>query len=209
MDMWGISNDQINVVLDDIETGDNVVEWGMGGTTERLVDRACEAGASVYSFESNVDWFGKMTAHMKEACPGTLDSVWFPSLYPAKKIQLSEATDIVTEYGRIPREKGITDRVMHEQQESAVYLHDYVHARMIPGDPTSSMLWQSNVFFVDGYARGACLTMIHIYAPEGSVVYLHDANRRQWYDYALQLPRFHDHRFIEGGSLMRVQLKGR
>jgi hypothetical protein len=207
MDMWGITEKQMAVVCDDVPALGAVIEWGMGGSTGRLLAMCEERESQLYSFENNAEWFQKVT---KALLPATR---WTPLLYKRKMVSCGNSVEIVRDYPRIKHEFGISSQIFHSQQESAVLMTDYVQARLEQGDLDSTLIPLAQLFFVDGYARGPCISCIHALAPAGSVVYLHDAGRKDWYQWATSLPRFHNHKLVlaavlpELPSLLRFEVE--
>ena len=60
-------------------------------------------------------------------------------------------------------------------RENPAGLSEYIHAFPYT---------EADVILIDGIARGACLAAALCFAEGGSHVFLHDAERRSWYDWS-------------------------
>lgn len=76
-------------------------------------------------------------------------------------------------------------------EECPAGLADYIH-------PTP--LSDIDVFLIDGVARGACLANVMLNGKSGARVFLHDANRAGWYDWAQRLGRATDVQVIKAAD---------
>lgn len=201
MDMWGISEEQMAKVCEDVPKEGGVCEWGTGGSTTRLLDECERKQAYLCSFENDPEWFSRMNELIQP------NLRWTSRLYERKMMSNMDSMEIVRDYPRIKHGFGYSSGLIHSQQESGVLMADYVQACITKGDISTSAIPGSKLFFIDGYARGPCIACIHVLAQSGSVVYLHDALRQGWYDWATDLPRFDNHELVLGGSLLKFEVK--
>lgn len=162
-------------LLEKKEPGTKMVEWGSGGST--LLFLPYFGTGELISVEHNKEWVDKVAQEVtrKEFSPEVLKGFtycWRPPHYNGAHVQLG-----FHGYG-VPYE------------ECPTFVADYIDPEY--SDPRVVKVWDSDIYFVDGIARGPVLATIKQRALKKEArVFLHDLpgpeNRREWYEWALRL----------------------
>jgi len=170
--------DEIAYVLDvcsKLPDDATIVEWGSGGSTCVWLDKL-KSTQKLISIEHNKKWFDKVT----------------------------EAIDVHFE-------DDFSDRFAYLYIPEEYVEHGY-------GNPLEEMpigtakyikppdkIFDSNVFFVDGIARGTCLLSILInHTQKDPVIFLHDyVGREEWFDWVTQFFNIE----VVATTLLRLYIK--
>lgn len=150
-----------------------MVEWGSGGSTVLFLPYF-EKG-KLTSIEHNRTWYHKVSEHVErmDLSPEIRNSftyIWRPPTYLGHPVSLA-----FHGYG-IPYE------------ESPTFVADYIN----PEPSSGEKIFDADIYFVDGIARGAVLATILRKAKNREArVFLHDShgpeNREEWYRWATDL----------------------
>lgn len=171
--------------------GSEMVEWGSGGSTTMFV-KHFQTGRLV-SIEHNEQWYNKVREEItigdeypRECCEN-FSYIFKPPTFESKPVDIR-----FYGYG-VPYE------------ENPCFASTYI-------DPTSDvfcpMIWNSDIYFVDGICRGAVLATIYAKAKKrDAAVFIHDyyghEKRVPWYNWASNL--YSDVKQV-GSTLARLYL---
>jgi hypothetical protein len=143
------------------DTG-QITEWGSGGSTIQWLFDLRE-GQKLITIEHNKTWYESVIMGV-EFKHGAEERSRFDFLY-------------------IPEEHGINHGYGNIIEEHPSGTREYLNPR--------ADVFDSEIFFVDGIARAACIsTILHRHTKEDPVIFIHDfRGRENWYDWVSQFFR--------------------
>ena len=152
-----------------------MVDWGSGGSTCLWLVGLKDLGQSLITIEHTELWYNKVTSAIETHFGDVSDRFTF-LLIPEEYIQHG--------YGNISEEMPVGTR-------------EYINPEL--------NIFDADVFFVDGIARGACLLSILLnHTKPNPVILIHDyVGRESMYDWATQFFRVE----VVGTTLARLYIK--